>query len=96
VHVETGTVIGKLPSIVSIRHFAASNTSIAFTTKDHPSTLITMHFPSTTLTSREMWNPAAYEEDSGFEHDFYCGSSAEETSSGHNTDDSDSDNLAVD
>ncbi|KIM73744.1 hypothetical protein PILCRDRAFT_719267 [Piloderma croceum F 1598] len=96
VHVETGTVIGKLPSIVSIRHFAASNTSIAFTTKDQPSTLITMHFPSTTLTSREMWNPAAYEEDSGFEHDFYCGSSAEETSSGHNTDDSDSDNLAVD
>jgi hypothetical protein len=40
-----------------------------------------------------MWNPAAYEEVSSFEYDFYCVSSA---SNGHNMDDSDPDNLAVD
>jgi WD40 repeat protein len=93
VHVETGTILGKLPSIVSVRCFTAFNTSIAFTTEDHPSTLITMHFSHTKLTSQETWNPATYEEVSSFKHDFYCVSSA---SDGHNTDDSDSDHLAVD
>ena len=55
VHVATQTIIGKLPSIVSLKHYAASNISITFTTNDWHSTAFTLHFPPTVLVSPETW-----------------------------------------
>lgn len=61
VHVRTRTVVGKLPPIVSVWRYAASNTSISFTTDDRRSTMFTMHFPPTVLTSPNTWDPVAYQ-----------------------------------
>jgi hypothetical protein len=59
----TQRVIGKLPSMVSINKCAASQTSVAFTTTDKPSTIFIIHFPSTTLTNPGTWDISDYDED---------------------------------
>ncbi|KIM91479.1 hypothetical protein PILCRDRAFT_130708 [Piloderma croceum F 1598] len=49
VDVAARRFLGKLPSIVSIHRFAASKTSIAFTTEDRGSMIFIMHLPPNML-----------------------------------------------
>jgi WD40 repeat protein len=51
VDLPTAKIIGKFPSIVSIKKYAVSNTSIAFTSDDRWSTMFILHFPHTILST---------------------------------------------
>jgi WD40 repeat protein len=72
VHVATQTIIGKLPSIVTMTGYAASHTSIVFTTGDRCSQVIQMYFPPTELVSQGTSNFSTYtdEEDSEGDDDW--------------------------
>jgi WD40 repeat protein len=61
VDIATEKILGRLPSIVSIRNYTASTTSIAFTTNERKSTIFTMHFPPGVFTGPMTWDPTAYE-----------------------------------
>jgi hypothetical protein len=50
---DTQTAITRFPSIVSVRRYAGSETSIAFTSDDRWSTLFIMHLPTTDLVDSE-------------------------------------------
>ena len=58
VDVATQRIIGKLPSMASVHRYAASKTSIAFTTGERDSTIF--NFPSTVLTSPMTWKQDSY------------------------------------
>ena len=63
VHVTSGTIISKLPHMVPVRRYAASNTSITFTTDgDHEASMFIMHFPPTILTATGTWDATVYED----------------------------------
>jgi len=47
---KTQSLIGKLPSIVSITTYSSSSSSIAFVSQDRQSTVSIMHFPRSELT----------------------------------------------
>jgi len=61
VDVATQRIIGKLPPMASVHRYAASKTSIAFTTGERDSTIFIMHFPSIVLTAPMTWNQDSYE-----------------------------------
>ena len=58
VDVATQRIIGKLPSMAPVHRYAASKTSIAFTTGERDSTIF--NFPSTVLTSPMTWKQDSY------------------------------------
>jgi WD40 repeat protein len=69
VHAATQTVIGKLPSIVSMTGYAASQTSIVFTTRDRRSMVFQMDFPPTELVSPGTCNFDTYMDDEESDED---------------------------
>jgi WD40 repeat protein len=60
VDIATQKILSKLPSIVSVCAYTASQTSIAFTIQEMKSIIFIVQFPPTVLTVYGTWDPAAY------------------------------------